>query len=290
MTLFYRLHHSLAVSGPRGYFRPISRSVCHSIKPHAHLDLRFSEPSSSPLHMCAISTQHNHLLNRSSSTMAANTDSRPGKVYVPNIDVENLEEYRSGGYHPTVIGDTFYEGRYKVVHKLGFGGYSTIWLARDQHLQRYVSLKILVACQSSESNEAKIHRLLSSSSPESNHPGQRFVPRLLDDFTLNGPNGRHLCLVQEVAACSIRVAKEWSSNNMFPVEAARSIAAQLILGVSYSHSRGVCHGGEGTISSPFPVPFSIHQELRSCCTEHFLKADTIFRFAPAQLLHLRLGH
>lgn len=148
--------------------------------------------------------------SRSSFTMASNT--RPEKVYFPNIDVENLEEYRIGGYHPTVIGGTFHEGRYEVVHKLGFGGYSTIWLARDRHLQRYVSLKILIARQVSESNEAKILRLLSGSSPEeSAHPGQRFIPRLLDDFTFDGPNGRHLCLVQEFAACSITVAKEWSS-------------------------------------------------------------------------------
>ncbi|KAL4780356.1 hypothetical protein BJX76DRAFT_338121 [Aspergillus varians] len=34
-------------------------------------------------------------------------------------------------YHPTLIGDNFCSGRYAIVHKLGFGGYSTSWLARD---------------------------------------------------------------------------------------------------------------------------------------------------------------
>jgi len=183
--------------------------------------------------------------------MANNTNPWPERVYVSDIEVENLEEYRIGGYHPTVIGDTFHEGRYEVVHKLGFGGYSTIWLARDRHLQRYVSLKIMIARYSSESNEAKILRLLAHGSSESTHPGQRFIPRLLDDFTVDGPNGRHLCLVQEFAACSITAAKEWSSNNMFPVETARSIAAQLILGLAYLHSRGVCHGGESEIHRSF---------------------------------------
>jgi hypothetical protein len=46
-------------------------------------------------------------------------------IYHPEVDVEYLEDYVPGGYHPTLIGDTFC-GRYTVVHKLGFGGYSTI--------------------------------------------------------------------------------------------------------------------------------------------------------------------
>lgn len=43
--------------------------------------------------------------------MANNSGVRPDKVYFPNIEVENLEEYNIGGYHPTVIGDIFNEGR-----------------------------------------------------------------------------------------------------------------------------------------------------------------------------------
>lgn len=47
------------------------------------------------------------------------------------VDAEPLERYRKGGYHPTHLGDTFKDGRYKIVHKLGWGGYATVWLARD---------------------------------------------------------------------------------------------------------------------------------------------------------------
>ncbi|KAK3904347.1 protein kinase [Staphylotrichum tortipilum] len=152
-------------------------------------------------------------------------DSSPDTtVYLPNVEVETLERYTVGGYHPTVIGDTFH-GRYEVAHKLGF----------DQQSQKYVAF-----------NERKILRLLSNN-PNS-HPGRRFVPRLLDEFAIDGPNGRHLCLVQDVNACSVTISKEWSSNNMFPVETARSIAPQLITGASYLHSRGV---GSVIPSHPF---------------------------------------
>ena len=44
---------------------------------------------------------------------------------------ENVLNYRPGGFHPIVLGDTLKDGRYKIHHKLGYGGFSTVWVARD---------------------------------------------------------------------------------------------------------------------------------------------------------------
>jgi hypothetical protein len=46
----------------------------------------------------------------------------------PNVE-ENPARYCPGDYHPVAIGDV-YQGRYQVMAKLGFGGYSTVWLAQ----------------------------------------------------------------------------------------------------------------------------------------------------------------
>lgn len=73
--------------------------------------------------------------------------------------------------------------------------------------------------------------------------GRRFIPKLLDEFSFDGPNGHHVCLVQEPEGGSVAMSREDSVSFMFPTETARSIAAQLIMGVSYLHSSGVCHGG-----------------------------------------------
>ena len=45
---------------------------------------------------------------------------------------EEMSMYRPGGFHPVCLGDTFKDGRYKIYHKLGWGGYSTVWLAKDK--------------------------------------------------------------------------------------------------------------------------------------------------------------
>jgi hypothetical protein len=44
---------------------------------------------------------------------------------------EDLEDYCKGGYHPVEPGQIYKNGRYTVVRKLGWGHFSTVWLARD---------------------------------------------------------------------------------------------------------------------------------------------------------------
>ena len=55
------------------------------------------------------------------------------------IDMEAQKEYRVGGFHPVELGDVL-NARYCVLRKLGFGCYSTVWLAEDH--QYFFSLKI----------------------------------------------------------------------------------------------------------------------------------------------------
>lgn len=148
-------------------------------------------------------------------TPAHASDSSVEDLYFPEDDVEDLEQYRAGGYHPTLIGDSFQKGRYTVLHKLGYGGYSTIWLARDHQQHRYVSLKIKVSETSSPSRETQIMCLLGNRDAQGE--GRRFVPNLLDESSIAGPNGIHSCLVGEAAGLNVSASKEMSSNWKFPV-------------------------------------------------------------------------
>ena len=47
------------------------------------------------------------------------------------ITEEEPDLYKPGGFHRVPLNDTFDSGRYTVLRKLGYGLYSTVWLARD---------------------------------------------------------------------------------------------------------------------------------------------------------------
>lgn len=175
-----------------------------------------------------------------------NTDTSPEAEapveYLPLEDTERPDRYRPGGYHPISIGDCL-GGRYEVVHKLGFGTYSTTWLARDTDMKKYVAIKIAVA--DADMSESKILDTLALAEPsdEGQHPGEASIPRVLGRFSLEGPNGRHRSLVTEPGMMTLAEAKDASYTRLFRMPVARAIAAQVIQAVAILHQRGVVHAG-----------------------------------------------
>ncbi|OJJ74180.1 hypothetical protein ASPBRDRAFT_52346 [Aspergillus brasiliensis CBS 101740] len=151
---------------------------------------------------------------------------------------ESLEKYRPGGYHPITIGDILHD-RYRIIDKLGFGGYSTVWLARDTHQERSVAVKVGIA--NSLPHETQILRALSApaSVPSSVRAGLDSIPVLLDEFEVTGPNGTHPCYTTTLARCNLR---EVSFSRLFPLDVARALSGGLVLAVAYIHSQGYVHG------------------------------------------------
>jgi serine/threonine-protein kinase SRPK3 len=157
--------------------------------------------------------------------------------------VETLN-YRPGGFHPVHLGDKFKKDRYYVIHKLGHGGFATVWLARDSTRNRYVALKILAARLSRDCPEVEILRLIKLA-PE--HAGKPYVMSMLDHFWITGPNGRHLCVVSQVGGPSIKQFNDCpgqsSGTRRLRALVARKVALQATEGLDYIHSTGVVHGG-----------------------------------------------
>lgn len=180
-------------------------------------------------------------LKTSVKIMSTASSGSSARMYQWQDDVEDLEAYRPGGYHPVLLDDTYCENRYRVVHKLGFGSYSTVWLARDCLADKYVSLKILTAKSSEHSREAQ---MLSHIATESKmHLGHRFVPSLCEEFIISGPNGEHKCLVSEILGPTVLQIKESFQCDLLPLDIAKRVTVQLALGLASVHLCGITHGG-----------------------------------------------
>ncbi|KAJ1735593.1 serine/threonine protein kinase, CMGC [Coemansia biformis] len=117
----------------------------------------------------------------------------------PGMEEEDIEDYRKGGYHPVTIGDVFSGQRYKVVRKLGWGHFSTVWLAYDRTKDIHVALKIVKsATHYTEAALDEIELCSRTVSVREPHVGREYVAKMLDNFEHSGPNGRHVCMVFEV--------------------------------------------------------------------------------------------
>ncbi|KAJ5124952.1 uncharacterized protein N7515_008777 [Penicillium bovifimosum] len=154
---------------------------------------------------------------------------------------ENLSRYQPGGYHPVNLGDTFKNGRYEIHHKLGWGGFSTVWLAKDINHNQWVSLKIMTA-NSSVSSELQNLKLLEEQS--GGILSSRYIVQLIDHFTHDGPNGAHQCLVFELLGPTVdEVLADYSSvHDELEPEIILRMSKQLLRAIRFIHGAGMCHG------------------------------------------------
>ncbi|KAJ6070587.1 hypothetical protein N7467_011906 [Penicillium canescens] len=179
-------------------------------------------------------------------------------LYISPIDAEPLHRYQKGGYHPVALGEFLKSGRYKVLHKLGWGGYSTVWAARDQRLYKtmdeaYVAVKISVAEEDHdrETRELQIMKKLAS-----HHPRLKHTMLMLDDFYLKGPNGYHKCLVYELLGPNIPdTIDAHFPNGRLPGKLAKVIAKQSLIGLDSLHQQNVGHGDLHTRNLAFTMPY-----------------------------------
>lgn len=241
----------------RGSFGTITRNPSYQLTMKRHFQILersvlssspISQPCFSPpsvrLPRCPQKT-HSSLFARLNSTK---TQTRVEYNWI--IGVETLEEYQPGGYHPVMIGDVLHN-RYRIVDKLGHGGYSTVWLARDTALKRYIALKVNTA--DAHPREATVLGALSKPSSSPPTHGRSLIPVVFDEFEIQGPNGTHACYTTAPAQCNVR---EISFSRLFPLDVARALCYGLTQAVAYTHSHGYVHGGSSLRPSHDVDPMS----------------------------------
>ncbi|KAG7090643.1 hypothetical protein E1B28_009744 [Marasmius oreades] len=175
-------------------------------------------------------------------------------------EIENIEDYEPGGYHPISIGDTFDLGRFRVLHKLGFGGSSTVWLARDQQERdKLVTLKAMRADISSSNAPSQIPELTIPQKLRAALPSSESVDfqTVYHHFFVHGPNGSHLFLVSPLAGPSILAMSDSpgrvAGSRRLRADLARKVSKETATTMHRMHCAGVVHGDLTTSNILFRV-------------------------------------
>ncbi|KAI1116421.1 serine/threonine protein kinase [Nemania sp. NC0429] len=159
---------------------------------------------------------------------------------------EGSEVYRPGGFHPVYIGDVYNE-RYKILNKIGYGTYSTVWMVEDLRggpggRREFLALKVLSAeCYGTGHDIFEREILKRLKDGDQTQPGYEYIAHLLDDFEHEGPNGKHICLVFELCGETLRSFGAWFPDSMIPNSIMRRFAIMLICAVELAHDQGVIH-------------------------------------------------
>ncbi|KAF7145851.1 hypothetical protein RHSIM_Rhsim04G0137000 [Rhododendron simsii] len=147
---------------------------------------------------------------------------------------EGTEDYRRGGYHAVRAGDAFKSGQYVVQSKLGWGHFSTVWLAWDSLNSRYVALKVQKSAQhytEAAMDEITILQQIAEEDPED----KKCVVKLLDHFKHSGPNGHHVCMVFEYLGDNLLTLIKYSDYCGMPIQRVKEICFHILVGLDYLH-------------------------------------------------------
>ncbi|KAK4039468.1 kinase-like domain-containing protein [Parachaetomium inaequale] len=154
-------------------------------------------------------------------------------------EVEDLGNYVPGGYHPVALGDVLGDsGRFRVVHKLGFGGYATVWLCHDNESKKWRTVKVMAA-HASTPDCADLRALELFSGTSLDLLAANRVQLALEHFWVDGPNGRHLCFVLPFLGPGLSTVYHLYGH---VPELMKDICFQLVEALEFIHSRGLCHG------------------------------------------------
>ncbi|XP_039657003.1 SRSF protein kinase 1a isoform X2 [Perca fluviatilis] len=150
---------------------------------------------------------------------------------------EDPNDYCKGGYHHVKVGD-LYNGKYHVIRKLGWGHFSTVWLAWDIQVKRFVAMKVVKSAEhytETAVDEIKLLRSVRNSDPTD--PNREMVVQMLDDFKISGINGTHVCMVFEVLGHHLLKWIIKSNYQGLPLSCVKSIIRQVLQGLDYLHTK-----------------------------------------------------
>eukprot|EP00928_Gymnodinium_smaydae_P070050 TRINITY_DN53992_c0_g1_i1.p1 TRINITY_DN53992_c0_g1~~TRINITY_DN53992_c0_g1_i1.p1 ORF type:complete len:825 (-),score=224.53 TRINITY_DN53992_c0_g1_i1:88-2562(-) len=162
-------------------------------------------------------------------------------------DEDDPRDYKRGGYHP-VMPYQLYNGRYRVLSKLGAGAFSTVWLCADEKslaadkAEAGPELLAMKVCKSKKSvTEQALDEILLFERMQDGGATSPHVVQMRGHFWHSGPNGRHKCAVFEVMGENLLSLVKHHDYKGLPLNMVRRLARHTLAGLEYIHARGVIH-------------------------------------------------
>lgn len=160
----------------------------------------------------------------------------------PHALAEDVGKYVAGGFHPIHLGDRIGpEERFEIHHKLGFSNACTVWLCLDRKNERRVAVKILRA-ENSVKPHPEVAALRLFEGIDRNELRLNRIFTVEEHFWIDGPNGRHLCLIVQVLGSAISC--ESRDIDLNTPDLLTDICFQAAQSLNYLHMKKICHGGK----------------------------------------------
>ncbi|KAK9791251.1 putative Kinase-like domain-containing protein [Seiridium cardinale] len=149
-------------------------------------------------------------------------------------DVEDVEEYRPGGFYPLDIGDELL-GTFEIVHKLGHGRHATVWLGWHFIKQEWKAIKIFKArCSDSVMD---VYKRLEDSTAKLGEDDATYIQLPEDLSWVESANGRHLCFT--LPLLGPRITHHDRASFVFR----KTLLLQAAEALRFLHGRVHVHGG-----------------------------------------------
>ncbi|KKZ60029.1 hypothetical protein EMCG_05211 [[Emmonsia] crescens] len=199
---------------------------------------------------------------------------------------ETLPGYKAELYYPVHIGEFFNE-RYQVMGKLGYGVTSTVWLARDLEEPDdpgYVALKVYVN-DLFRGNEIAIYERINAATAKQNHLGHETIRKCLSSFEVQGPQGKkHTCIVHEALGMTMEhILLNYVPDRAFRIEEIKMFILEILIGLDFLHTEAkVIHTDLQLKNLLLPVgnPYSYEEFVEGECNDpaerKILKDRTIY--------------
>jgi beta-lactam-binding protein with PASTA domain/predicted Ser/Thr protein kinase len=129
--------------------------------------------------------------------------------------------------------NTIFDGRYRILRKLGSGGMANVYLAEDEELGRRVAIKILNDRHASDESFVERFRREAKNAAGLSHPN------IVSVYDRGEAEGTYYIAMEYLEGRSLK--ERIVSDGPLPISAAIEVTRQILRAIGFAHRRGIVH-------------------------------------------------